>query len=226
MANADVYAKMAPIYDVVFGPLLQPGRVAAVARMTCRRAKVLEIGMGTGLTALLYPSQYEVTGIDISEQMLVKARERVLREGLPQIRVAQMDAGRLAFADDSFDVVVSSECIEHTTDPARAVCELVRVCRPGGLIALSCPNRLWKWSVVMANRFGLRPYNGIENWPGWHELRGWFRAAGTTILKSRGVHLFPFQMRPLRPLLRCCDTLGGLIGPLFINQALLARKRG
>src|SRR2546423_1654730 len=132
-----VYAKLAPVYDVVFGRVLQPGRVAAVARMgRLPEAKILEVGVGTGLNATLYPSQYEVTGIDISQRMLAKAHERIRRERFKRIRLVQMDAARLAFPDGSFDFVYAPYTMSVVPDPVQAARERWRGCRVGGTILL------------------------------------------------------------------------------------------
>ena len=78
-----VYAKLTPFYDIIFGPILQPGRVATIARMGLKPGdRVLEVGAGTGINAPLYPRDCQVTAIDLSSAMLEKARERVSRLGL------------------------------------------------------------------------------------------------------------------------------------------------
>src|SRR5262245_63222758 len=93
-----VYAMLGPVYDLVYGAALQPGRVAAVERMGwASGTRVLEVGIGTGLNASLYPSDFQATGIDLSSEMLAKARERVAREGLQQIELQKMDAANLTF---------------------------------------------------------------------------------------------------------------------------------
>jgi 2-polyprenyl-6-hydroxyphenyl methylase/3-demethylubiquinone-9 3-methyltransferase len=104
------------------------------------------------------------------------------------------DALALPFAARRFDLVVSSDCIEHTPDPRRAVAEMVRVLRPGGRLVLTCPNALWHWSVRLADRLGLRPYEGFENWPGFGELRRWVEAEGIRVDEHVGFHALPFQL--------------------------------
>ncbi len=132
----EVYAKLAPLYDLVFGRVLQAGRVAAIGRMPTRgRTSVLEVGVGTGLNAPLYPPNCRVTGIDISAPMLAKARRRISRARLP-VRLLQMDAAHLSFADDAFDVVYAPYTISVVPDPVQAVREMRRVCKPGGTILI------------------------------------------------------------------------------------------
>jgi len=132
-----VYAKLSPIYDVVFGPILQPGRVAAVARMAIRPGdRVLEVGAGTGINAPLYPRDCEVTAIDLSAPMLAKARERIARDRLRNVRLLEMDATNLPFAGESFDRVYAPYLVSVVADPVQVVREMCRVCRPGGRIVL------------------------------------------------------------------------------------------
>src|ERR1700745_844519 len=101
-----VYEKLAKVYDFTFGPTLHPGRVEAIQRMGIRAGdRVLEVGVGTGINATLYPRDCAVTGIDLSDSMLERARERVARKGLRNVRLLEMDAADLKFADDSFDIV-------------------------------------------------------------------------------------------------------------------------
>jgi phosphatidylethanolamine/phosphatidyl-N-methylethanolamine N-methyltransferase len=132
-----VYAKLSPVYDLLFGRILQPGRVATVARMDLNHgASVLEVGVGTGLNAPLYPAHLRVTGIDISADMLEKARERVAREHLDHVRLVQMDAAHLTFPDNAFDIVYAPYTISVVPDAVRVAREMRRVCKVGGTILL------------------------------------------------------------------------------------------
>jgi phosphatidylethanolamine/phosphatidyl-N-methylethanolamine N-methyltransferase len=134
---AGVYEKLAGVYDVVFGPVLHPGRVDAIQRMGIkRRDRVLEVGVGTGINAALYPPDCSVTGIDLSSSMLEKARERIARKGVRNVRLLQMDAANLKFADDSFDIVYAPYVISVVPDPVAVTREMRRVCRPGGRIVI------------------------------------------------------------------------------------------
>src|SRR5215216_6478118 len=132
-----VYEKLASVYDLVFGPTLHQGRLVARDRMGIQAAdRILEVGVGTGINTSLYPKNCHVTGIDLSTSMLEKARERVAREGLRNVRLLEMDAARLTFADDSFDIVYAPYLVSVVPDPVQVVREMRRVCRPGGKIII------------------------------------------------------------------------------------------
>ncbi len=132
-----VYERLASVYDLTFGPTLHPGRLHARERMVIApNDRILEVGVGTGITASLYPSHCHITGIDLSTSMLDKARERVARQGLRNIRLLEMDAGDLTFADNSFDIVYAPYLVSVVPDPVKVVKEMRRVCRPGGRIII------------------------------------------------------------------------------------------
>jgi phosphatidylethanolamine/phosphatidyl-N-methylethanolamine N-methyltransferase len=129
-----VYDKLAKVYDLIFGPTLHPGRLRAIQRMDIQPGeRVLEVGVGTGINLSLYPKQCSVTGIDFSGSMLEKARERAAK-GLRNVRLLQMDAADLKFADDSFDIVYAPYLISVVPDPIGVAQEMRRVCRDGGRI--------------------------------------------------------------------------------------------
>jgi len=133
-----VYDKLAKVYDVTFGPTLHPGRLQAIQRMGITgQDRVLEVGVGTGINLSLYPRDATVIGIDFSSSMLEKARERAVRKDVPHsLRLLQMDAADLKFADDSFDIVYAPYLISVVPDPIKVAQEMRRVCRPGGRIVI------------------------------------------------------------------------------------------
>ena len=130
-----VYDKLAKVYDLTFGPTLHPGRLQAIQRMDIQPGeRVLEVGVGTGINLSLYPKDCSVTGIDFSGSMLEKARERIARKDIRNVRLLQMDAADLKFATGSFDIVYAPYLISVVPDPVKVAQEMRRVCRPGGRI--------------------------------------------------------------------------------------------
>ncbi len=184
-----------------------------------RGCTLLDAGCGTGWFSLRACDRgANVTALDIGPKLLSQVRRKC------HATTVQGDVLDLQFADGAFDVVLSSECIEHTRDPRQAVRELIRVCRPGGLVVLTCPNRFWYWLCVVANRLHLRPYEGLEDWPRWSDLPDWFEAENVQVIEHRGIHLLPFQVSLLHPMLKFLDRFGRFHGRFCVNQALLAVK--
>jgi phosphatidylethanolamine/phosphatidyl-N-methylethanolamine N-methyltransferase len=130
-----VYENLTWVYDWTFGPTLHAGRVRSIRRMGIRPGeRVLEVGVGTGINTLLYPSDCSVTGIDLTGSMLDKARDRIAREGIRNVRLLEMDAADLKFADGTFDIVYAPYVISVVPDPVAVAREMGRVCRKGGRI--------------------------------------------------------------------------------------------
>ena len=134
---AEAYGRWAPVYDIVFGPVFRRGRRAAVDAAE-RIGRILEVGVGTGLSLNEYSKNCRIVGIDISEPMLVKARERVKKQAIHNVEsISVMDAEHLAFPDASFDVVVAQYVVTAIPNPETALDEFARVLRPGGEIILT-----------------------------------------------------------------------------------------
>ncbi|CAK0740066.1 Phosphatidylethanolamine N-methyltransferase [Gammaproteobacteria bacterium] len=128
------YRRHSRYYDTVFGPILHPGRKLIVQALHLDSGeRVLEVGVGTGLSLPLYPDTVRVTGIDISREMLDIARERVTQDQLTHVdALLEMDAEALHFPDASFDKVVAMYVVSVVPDPVQVVEEMRRVCKPGG----------------------------------------------------------------------------------------------
>jgi phosphatidylethanolamine/phosphatidyl-N-methylethanolamine N-methyltransferase len=130
-----VYGKMASVYDLFFGLPLHHGRAVAINRMAISPDDhILEVGVGTGMSLPLYPRKCSVTAVDLSDSMLERARARVLRYKLHNVRLIQMDATELRFPDNSFDIVYAPYFISCVPDPIAVTREMRRVCRPNGRI--------------------------------------------------------------------------------------------
>jgi phosphatidylethanolamine/phosphatidyl-N-methylethanolamine N-methyltransferase len=132
-----VYEKLAVVYDLIFGPTLHPGRIEALKKMNIRPGDhVLEVGVGTGINLPLYPRDCSIVGVDLSEPMLEKARDRVVEKGLRNCRVMEMDAAKMAFPDESFDIVYAPYLISVVPDPVKVAQEMKRVCKKGGRVII------------------------------------------------------------------------------------------
>lgn len=130
------YRRYAALYDVWFGAVLDGGRRAVIERLDCAAGeRVLEVGVGTGLSLPYYPRGPQITGIDLSSEMLARAQRRKQMQRLDHVVALEvMDAECMRFADDSFDKVVALYVVSVVPDPVRVVQEMSRVCRPGGEI--------------------------------------------------------------------------------------------
>lgn len=132
------YARWAPIYDRTFGAATTVGRKRAVEHINARSGEVLEVGIGTGLSLEHYDPNLIVTGIDFSEEMLAKAREKVERLHLTHVKtLRQMDARTLDFPDASFDTVAAMHVLSVVPEPESVMREIARVCKPGGQVVIT-----------------------------------------------------------------------------------------
>jgi phosphatidylethanolamine/phosphatidyl-N-methylethanolamine N-methyltransferase len=132
-----VYSNYAGVYDQIFGRIFHESRESAVRKLTPRPGeRILEVGVGTGLSLPLYPAHCSVTGIDLSSGMLEKAQRRIRKHNLRHVRLFRMDAGQMEFADDSFDTVMAAYVVTAVPDYRKVMTEMIRVCRPGGRIIM------------------------------------------------------------------------------------------
>jgi 2-polyprenyl-6-hydroxyphenyl methylase/3-demethylubiquinone-9 3-methyltransferase len=180
---------------------------------------VLDVGCGSGWFSQWAAARgAHVTSLDMGVRLLDQTRRKCAT------RAVAADACHLPLASDTFDAVISSECIEHTTDPRLALREIHRVTRPGGVLVVTVPNQRWHFAITIANTLKLRPFHGYENWLHWNELRDELDRAGTRIEQLRGFHLVPPIIPVTRPLLRALDAYGRSLGPIMLNLAVLGRK--
>lgn len=132
-----VYSNYAAVYDHIFGKIFHESRESAVRRLNpVPGERILEVGVGTGLSLPLYPSNCKVVGIDLSSDMLAKAHQRIRAHRLGNVELIRMDAGQMKFADDSFDTVMAAYVVTAVPDHRKVVTEMIRVCREGGRIIM------------------------------------------------------------------------------------------
>ena len=170
------YGRWAPVYDLVFGAVFERGRQAAIHAAERIGGRILEVGVGTGISLPEYSRVNRVCGIDISEPMLLKARERVLELGLTNVEgLWVMDAEHLNFPDDSFDVVVAQYVITTVPNPEATLDEFARVLKPGGEIILvsrlgaetGLRRTLEKWFAPAARKLGWRTEFSWRRYADW-----------------------------------------------------------
>jgi phosphatidylethanolamine/phosphatidyl-N-methylethanolamine N-methyltransferase len=182
------YARWAPIYDAVCGPVMLKGRRAAAKAARAVGGKILEVGVGTGLSFDDYDATTDITGIDLSAPMLDKARARMASGRYPYVKsVLQMDAHAMTFADATFDCVVAQFVITLVANPEQVLSECHRVVKPGGRIILV--NHLYsetglaaaveRWAAAKTRAMGLRP-----EFP-FARLQAWSQANSDSVLVER-----------------------------------------
>jgi phosphatidylethanolamine/phosphatidyl-N-methylethanolamine N-methyltransferase len=178
------YARWAPVYDVVFGKVFERGRRASIAAAERIGGRILDVGIGTGISLTDYAPTSRVVGVDYSEAMLRKAQERVREHKLANVEaLAVMDAQQLGFADGYFDAVVAQYVITTVPDPEQALDEFARVTRGGGEIILvnhlgaegGFRRAFEQGFAPLARRLGWRPEFGWERLARWVERHGGVR---------------------------------------------------
>lgn len=181
----------------------------------------LEVGAGLGFfSERLQLRGARVIATDIGEGLLQRVHQRV---GCECIKVDALCLSQ-HFARESFDIVLSSECIEHTPSPEEALRQMARLVKCGGYLSMSTPNILWQPVVRAATALRLRPFDGLENFSSFAGIRRILHSENLEILQEKGLHLLPFQLR-LNALLRWCDEHLQPCRNFMINLCVLARKR-
>lgn len=131
------YRRWAPVYDATFGRLVKAGMRQATKQANNYSGKLLDVGVGTGLALPHYGPQLSVTGVDLSGEMLERAKLRVSKASSANIEaLLEMDASHLKFADETFDIVMATYVLTVVPDPVKVVEELARVTKPGGTVII------------------------------------------------------------------------------------------
>jgi phosphatidylethanolamine/phosphatidyl-N-methylethanolamine N-methyltransferase len=173
---AKAYARWAPVYDLVFGAVFERGRQAAITAAERIGGRILEVGVGTGISLPDYSRVNRICGVDISEPMLRKAQQRVAELELTHVEgLWVMDAEHLSFPDASFDVVVAQYVITTVPNPEATLDEFARVLRPGGEIVLvsrvgaeaGLRRALERWFAPAARKLGWRTEFSWERYAHW-----------------------------------------------------------
>lgn len=155
------YNRIAPLYDLMEG-LAEMSRYSKWRELLWDKAKgphILEVGVGTGKNFPYYPADAEITAVDLSEEMLKRARDKARKQKV-KVHLEQMDVQNLRFEDDTFDTVIASFVFCSVPDPVRGLMEVKRVCRPGGKVVLLehvlSANHILGWLMKLANPLVVR----------------------------------------------------------------------
>jgi ubiquinone/menaquinone biosynthesis C-methylase UbiE len=182
--------------------------------------QALEVGSGTGrFSQRIIEVGGQLTIVDIGKNLVEAVCSKLGCQGI----VA--DACNLPIEDNRFDVVISSECIEHTLDPLKAIREMCRVCKPGGTVCLTTPNKLWYPALWLSQVLKIRKFAGMENWIFPGKARTVMQNCGFEHLQIRGCHLWPFQLRFTQSLLRRLDSRSRWLYPVMINFGIVGQKK-
>ena len=180
---------------------------------------LLDAGAGTGwFSKHACERKANVISMDLGENLLRKVKEKCNSTTIIGSIL------NIPFGNDFFDVVISSEVIEHTPNPYLAIHELYRVLKPGGILILTTPNKYWYFSVWLANLLNLRPYQGYENWTGWFQMKKVLKETGFNLQKIIGIHLFPFIFPATYPILNYFHKYNKILGPIMVNIAVKCTK--
>lgn len=188
----DAYRRYAKHYDLCFGAIFHPGRKMAIEQMGIQSGdRVLEVGVGTGLSIPEYPEGVHVTGIDVSSEMIGIAQDRVERQELPNVSLMEMDAENMEFAAGQFDHVVAMYVLSVAPHPDRVVNEMRRVCADGGDLFIVNHFRhrnpvigtVEKMLAPLSNLVGFRPDFALDEFVDQTDL---------AVMESRSVNLFGY----------------------------------
>lgn len=197
------YKTWAPFYDKTFGLLTSRGSRRIINHINKRSGKVLEVGVGTGISLQHYSPDLAITGIDVSSHMLARARQKVADKNLSNVEaIHEMDARKMDFPDNHFDTVVAMYLVSVVPEPERVVAEMARVCKPGGEVLILNHFAAEKGAMAKIERF-MAPFSGKI---GWHSDFSILRVTGEDQLeikeqkKQAPLGMFTFLRMVKKPL--------------------------
>ena len=227
MSKNQFYDSIAEDFDSIMSMYDTNRRIEVIfdeflSNINLENKTLLDGGCGTGwFTKKAIEKGAMVTSLDIAPKLV-----DITKKKNPTTTGVVGSLLEIPFEDNSFDVVISSEVIEHTPDPFKATQELIRVLKPGGYLCVTAPNRsFWYFSLKIAKWFNLRKYKGYENWVHYNQFRKFLIINGVEIKTYKGIHLFPFVFSFLNLILYKLDKIFDKnLGICMVNIAAFGTK--
>lgn len=180
---------------------------------------LLDAGCGTGwFSQKAEQLGARVVSVDVAGKVLREVRKKCSSS------LIQCDICDTSFSDDSFDIVLASEVVEHTLSPKQAIAEMARVLKPGGVLVLTVPNRIWHFAVTIGNTLRVRPYAGLENWVRRSALKRWLAENNLHLELMLGFNIVPFFWKKLYRIIDFFDRSENILSPIMLNIGVRARK--
>jgi ubiquinone/menaquinone biosynthesis C-methylase UbiE len=224
-ANLNYFDSIGELFDMYMNEYDVERRLHLVFSILLKHVEikgkqVLEVGSGTGrFSQRIIELGGNLTIVDIGKNLVEAVSSKLGCQGIAA------DACNLPFEDNRFDMIISSECIEHTLDPLKAIREMCRVCKPGGTVCLTTPNKLWYPVLWLSQVLKIRKFAGMENWIFPGTAISEMVCGGMDRFMVRGCHLWPFQLRFTQPLLRRLDSCSRRLYPVMINFGIIGQKK-
>ncbi|MCK5215915.1 MAG: class I SAM-dependent methyltransferase [Candidatus Omnitrophica bacterium] len=180
---------------------------------------ILEIGCGTGrISSHLREASDNFTVNDISQKFTARVAKQF------QCHAWAGDIVKLTGRGEEFDLIVSSECIEHTPDPYAALANMRRLLKKDGWIVITTPNKIWYPVLTVAHLLKIRKFDGMEVWTWPSQTKRWLKEQGFKKIYFSGCHLFPWQIPFVKKILPFFDQYGHRLYPIMINYGFSAQK--
>jgi len=189
-------------------------------RESIKSKSFLDVGCGIGLfSAIAEKRGAKVISMDVGKTLLKQVSKRC------KSTTVVGNVTQLPFNDESFDIVLATEVLEHCSSPAKGFAELARVTKPSGKVVVTVPNKIWIFSLFVANLFKIRPYQGLENWLWWSEIKELIKINNLVKDEMFGFNILPIFRTPFNRFNTFMDRFGEPIGPLMVNIAVSAVKK-